>query len=776
MDYIHNFNKYQTKLSVELLEKLPKDIVESLIDYIENVPLINWLVQPENIRGYIKDRPYMLDIDDNIDSRGRRLIDVTKPHILENMDYFRQPAIFFEKNGRYTNITPNPNPKSEYANFWRDELKKWKEGLVREDGEWIPGLLYFYWNYAPIWLVEKTERNLTPEEWLNKILNSKDTKTKKKQKGERKRQFAKPWLGDYLFYHYVDQAMNLGQHGKLLKTRGCGFSFKLGAISPCNMYIKPGSGNPNFHLASEKTFLEGDKGIWGKVIDTLDWVAANTPLPKIRLVNGVKSMEIQLGYQDEYGSRKGLLSSVFGISLKDNPDKARGIRGPLIHYEEDGLFPNLEKAWNVNRKAVEDGDTSFGFMLSGGTGGTEGATFEGSEKLFYSPRAYNIYALKNVYDKKASNECGFFWGAYINRNDCYDEINGEPDVIKSLLEILIDRKNIKENSSDPSTILQRMAEEPLVPQEAVMRVQGSFFPVYQLKQVEAELLTNLKELENSWIGIMEVDSKGKVRFKVTPDVKVIDKFPHNEQKPGAIQIWEHPIEDSNGTIPRFRYIAGCDPVDDDGSETSSLLSTWIMNTLTKQIVAEYTGRPQITEEYFEQLRLLMSYYGISGTLNYENNKKALYGHFKNKDSLYMLCETPEILRGVANITINKIGNKKYGTPASKTVNNWGLSLIKSWLLEPCFNQPEDRDEPLLNLHTIKSPAFLRELITYHSEGNFDRISAFGMLLILYEDAFKQIQNQTTPQQNPVALDPFWKKQFKSNSYGTRRLNFPSIDR
>jgi hypothetical protein len=72
------------------------------------------------------------------------------------------------------------------------------------------------------------------------------------------------------------------QHGKLLKTRGVGFSFKMGSISPCNMYTLPGSGNPNFHLASEKTFLSGDKGIWGKVLDTLDWIAEHTPLPRMR--------------------------------------------------------------------------------------------------------------------------------------------------------------------------------------------------------------------------------------------------------------------------------------------------------------------------------------------------------------------------------------------------------------------------------------------------------------------------------------------------------------
>jgi phage protein D len=61
-------------------------------------------------------------------------------------------------------------------------------------------------------------------------------------------------------------------------------------------------------------------------------------MPRIRTVDRAGStLEIQLGYKDEYGVRKGLLSSVHGISLKDNPDKARSIR-TAYHYEEDGLF------------------------------------------------------------------------------------------------------------------------------------------------------------------------------------------------------------------------------------------------------------------------------------------------------------------------------------------------------------------------------------------------------------------------------------------------------
>ena len=76
-------------------------------------------------------------------------------------------------------------------------------------------------------------------------------------------------------------------------------SFKVASLSPRNMYVYPGL--PNFHLASDKTFLDGEKGVFGKVLDNLDWLAESTPLPKMRLINGVRSREIQLGYQDEYG-------------------------------------------------------------------------------------------------------------------------------------------------------------------------------------------------------------------------------------------------------------------------------------------------------------------------------------------------------------------------------------------------------------------------------------------------------------------------------------------
>lgn len=534
-----DLNEYQTKLDTELKESVSRDVWNDLIEYLDTIPFLKWLASSGETRGYAKDRERG---DDN-----RIIVDITRPHILEDMDYFRERAIFYEQNGKYTDIRPNPNPKSDYAKFWAEEQRKWKEGVVREsDGEWIPGMFYFYLNYSPIWInVEE------------KITSGKNTG---KVRGKRIRKFPKPWLGDYLFFHYLEMSRNNGHHAKLLKCRGVGFSYKTGAMSPCFMYTEPGL--PNFHLASDKTFLEGEKGVFGKVVDTLDWIAEQTPLAKLRLAD--RPLEKQLGYKDEYGVKKGLKSSVYGISLRDAPEKARGVRGPLIHYEEDGLFPNLETAWGVNRKAVEDGDIVYGLMIAGGTGGTQGASFEGSEKLFYSPTAYNIQSVRNVFDKNAASTavCGFFWGAYLNRARCYNEDTGEPDVIKATVEILRDREIVKKGSLDPLALTQKKAEEPMTPQDAIMRISGTIFPTADLKDCKEVILSQGEAFfESHYIGELVRDPIGGVVWKPNRDLYPIRKFPHSNNKiEGALEIFEMP-KAANGTKPiAGRYIIGHDPV------------------------------------------------------------------------------------------------------------------------------------------------------------------------------------------------------------------------
>lgn len=718
-DYIKT-NQYQTKINEDLKKSLKGEIFNDLMEFISSVSFMRWLIQPEEVRGYASDRPK--------DKYGKVIVNLTEPHILQDMDFFRERALYFEKHGRYTHLRPNPNPKSEYATFWKEELRKWRDGVVRpSDGEWITGGFYFYLNYSPIWI------NIEAEKKSNS----------KKVRGDRKRHFPNVWLGDYLFFHYLDQAKENGAHAKMLKTRGIGASFKLASLSPRNMYVEPGL--PNFHLASDKSFLDGEKGVYGKVVDVLDWIGENTPLPRNRLINSLRSREIQLGYPDG-DARKGLKSSVYGISLKDNPDKARGIRGPLIHYEEDGLFPNLEKAWSVNRKAVEDGDIVYGQMVSLGTGGTEGANFEGSEKLFRSPLAYNIYGIPNVFDKNSNGEtlCGFFWGAYLNRARCYDVINGEPDVIKAMVEILENRFTIKYNASDPSVITQTIAEEPITPSEAVMRTSGTLFPVSDLKDYRDNVrIQGNRFFDTHYVGDLISNSKS-IEWQPNADAYPIRKYPVGTDKPeGAIEIFEMPKTGSDGKIDPMRYIGGIDPVDDDQAGTTSLTSIFILDLYTDRIVAEYTGRPKFANDFYEICRRLLIFYNAKA--NYENNKKGIFNYFDQKRCLPLLCETPQILRDMDYVKGSSYGNKSLGTNATTAINTWGRRLQRDWLMSPAYSQDVDADGnqvgEKLNMHCIRSIAYVEELIEWNQDGNFDRISAAGMLMIYREDRLKYIQQR-----------------------------------
>jgi len=738
-------NDLQTPLTEDIKKELPKEVWDDILEYVSSVKMIQNLISPE--RGYITDRPVMTYINDDGEEveyeDGRREIDITNPHRLENMDYFRERAIFYEKNGRYTNLIPNGNPQSEYAQFWKNELKRWKYGMVREDGEWIPGLLYFYWNYTQIAITKQDK--------------------KQKRKSDRIRSFPKPWLGDYLFYHYVEQAQNRGQHCKLLKTRGIGFSFKCAAWSPCNMYTKPGSQNPNFHLASEKTFLSGDKGIWGKVLDNLDWIANTTPFPRMRLMDKKQAMEIQLGYEDEYGVRRGLLSSCFGISMKDNPDKARGIRGPYIHYEEDGLFPNLEKAWNVNRKAVEDGGVASGTMFAGGTGGVEGASFEGSEKLFYSPGAYGIYGIPNVFDKNTDGETrvGFFWGAYMNRNLCYNE-QGEPDVIKALIEICLSRHKVKYSSSDANAITQKKAEEPITPQEAIMRTEGTVFPVADLKEhLENIMVKKESFLAHHYVGDLVYNSRGDVEWRLTTHKNPIRAYDFVGDRSGAVEIFEMPKKNGQGQIRWGRYIAGIDPIDAD--EGPSLFSILVMDTMTDRIVAEYTGRPRRARDAYETCLKLVKFYNAEA--NYESNLKGLFSYFDERNALHYLADTPQILKDMEFIkATNLYGNRAKGTHLNQYISKFGRQLQADWMLQEAYGVSEE-EKGKLNLHTLRSLALIEEYIKWNADGNFDRVSAGIMLFILREDRYKRIEAiKTNKYKNMKSLsnDPFFKKNYKGN--------------
>jgi hypothetical protein len=111
--------------------------------------------------------------------------------------------------------------------------------------------------------------------------------------------------------------------------------------------------------------------------------------------------------------------------------------------------------------------------------------------MIYHPKGYHVYAIPNVYDKNANGKgtCIFFFGAYLNRGGFYNK-DGVSDVVATLLNILVERYNVKYNSTDPNRLTQVIAERPITIQEAIMRKESSLFPAAQLSERKNELDAN----------------------------------------------------------------------------------------------------------------------------------------------------------------------------------------------------------------------------------------------------------------------------------------------
>lgn len=752
-------NEYQTELTEELVNSLPQEVQDQLFDIINNVEFVRRLISPT--REHAKDRPR--------DEKGRIIVDLANPHILENMDYFRPSAIHYEKYGNFTNLRPNANPNSEYGKWIREERRKIWEGYVREsDGEWVTGYMYWFLNYSPM--------------MLSKIREYKDKngKIKKSKRADRIEALPECWEGIYWRFHCLEQASNGGlynnfvggQHMAELASRGKGKSYSLASI--LNHIFVVGE-NEEAHekvkgivTAYQKEYLTKD-GVLNKFVDMANFCATNTQFPRKRLKNSLQEMTWIMGYKDvDLDIERGTQNTVLGVSSKDDESKLRGKRAAKILIEEFGTFPRLVDLYNVLLPSVQEGDIVFGQIYMLGTAGDNESDFAGAQEIMYNPKGYNMYAIPNVYDKYNQGKpyFVFFFPGYVNRKGCYNK-DGVSDVIKALIEILMNRYRVKYNSTDPNTIIKTIAEVPITPAEAIVKTGVNMFPVADLTERVGQLDANPTEYDDVYVGDLVFNKEGKIEYKPTSAQPIRD-FPHKDNKiEGAIEIFQMPEIDKNTGKPyNDRYILGADPYDDDESNTMSLGSIFVLDLWTDRIVAEYTGRPSFADDYYEICRKLCLFY--DGRLNYEYNKKGLFSHFSTRNSLYLLTDVLDFLKE-KQMMKDGYGNKSKGTNASPAINAYARSRLRSWLLAPVpiiqVIDGEEKEVMVPRLFTVRNRALLKELINYNSEGNFDRISAMGMLMLLREDRMIRYQGNISKEKQEKANssydgnDPFFKRNY-----------------
>ena len=633
---------------------------------------------------------------------------------ITNTNKFRQSALFFKEHGCYTLA---PRGTTDYVQFWERETQRCLNGYVAEDGDSITGYHYFYLNYSPIMILKEKEYT--------------DRYGVKRTKRERIFDFPNFWDSDYYYFNAIEEAERLGKHMAVLKCRQRGYSFKGASMLVRNYELIPGS--KNFAVASEQKFLVGD-GILTKAWQIMDFIDKNTAWSKQRLTS--TRMERVSGFKvtDEFGKQteQGYLSAITGVTLKNDPERLRGTRGKLVLFEEGGKFPGLETAWQIERPAVETDDgVAFGLLIAFGTGGTEGASFDGLKKMFYHPDAFNVLGFPNIWDDNAEqSKCGFFAPAYLNlesEDGAYMDKDGNSLKDKAIERLIAERNKVRDGGASQEAIDRFISERPIKPQEACLELGKNIFPKKLLMDQLTRIRTNTKIQNMKHIVDLAWDN-GQVKAIEKKSGDITNYPLKKDDKPrGSIVIWEYPIPDA----PFGLYIGGCDPYDHDESFTNSLGSTFIFKRVrageawNDVIVAEYTGRPDTAEEYYENVRKLLTFY--NARLLFENERKGIYPYFTNKHCDYLLADQPDKI--ITEIFKDSKVQRRKGCHMTKQIRAYGEGLILEWLMEEF-----EPGHP--NIERIYSEPLLEELIETDGIKNVDRVIALCMVMIYREELYQ----------------------------------------
>lgn len=676
---------------------------------------------------------------------------------LHDTDKFRQAAIFFQQHGCYTLA---PRGTTDYNKYWEQETDRCINGYTAPDGEGITGYNYFYLNYSPI-------MRLKEEEYTDREGNL-------RKRRQRILEFPSFWDYDYYYFCAIEQAELEGKHMAVLKCRQRGYSFKGGSMLVRNYMLIPGS--KNFAIASEQKFLIGD-GLLTKAWQIMDFLDKHTAWAKQRLVS--TRMERTSGYKitDEFGKQteQGYLSSITGITLKNDPERVRGTRAKLVLWEEGGKFPSLLDAWRIEQPSVETDDgKAFGLMIAFGTGGTEGASFEGLKELFYKPKSYNVLSFPNIWDEGRENtECAFFVPAYSNLesfdddgNQVYMDRDGNSYKEKAIENLIDQRNKVKDGGASQQSIDRFISERPIRPAEAVLELGKNIFPRKLLMDQLTRIRTNKKLQSMKHIVDLEWDGNGQVKATEKPSGDITNYPLKKGDKPhGSVVIWEYPVKDP----PLGLYIGGCDPYDHDDSFTNSLGSTFIFKRVrageawTDVIVAEYSGRPDTAEEYYENVRQLLTFY--NARLLFENERKGIYPYFTNKHCDYLLADQPDKI--ISEVFKDSKVQRRKGCHMTKQIRAYGEGLILEWLLD-------EFEEGHPNVERVYSEPLIEELIENDGVRNVDRVIALCMVMIYREELYQIKVSSAKEQNKQVELFemPLFSKQWFEEDSSTSEDGMP----
>lgn len=612
----------------------------------------------------------------------------------------------YERHKRYT-LHPQNTPL--YYEYWDEEKRRCLEGYTTPEGDiTITGYHYFYLNYCRIRVAKKE----------GKISRRETT-------------FPRFYDSDYDFFNSVDRAREEGKHMAVLKARRKGYSYKAGSMMCRNYFLIRHS--KNFVFAGQKAFLSGADGILSKTFEIMNFVDANTAWTQPRLKDG--PMEKTSGYKQKVKGQfveKGMLSTIAGETLKDDPDKVRGKAGDLVFFEEAGTFSDLLAAWAIALPTMRQGDATLGLMMAFGTGGTEGSGFEGLNELFYNPESYECLSFDNIWSQNAvGTKSGFFVPIHdILEGFIDDDGNSLSEEARNFEQ---GQRDKRKKGNDPKAYDRYIAEHPFEPEEATLQVAGNLFNISALKQQSDRVRANNLHTTMG-IPVKVFRKENGYGYEPDWDLRPVHSFPHRkeEDNSGCVVMFERPFMRGD-TPPDNLYFICHDPYAHD--EGSSLGAAYVIkrpNNMSQpddMIVASYVGRPPTQDEYNRTLFDLAGLYNAK--IGFENDRGDVIGFAKRYRLLHRLQPEFEFLSN-KELQSTRV-NRGYGMHMTEQRKRQGELYLRDWLDTQRGKRLDD--SYTMNMHKIYDLALLEELKRFNVKGNYDRVMALIIGMFMMQEMF-----------------------------------------
>jgi hypothetical protein len=652
---------------------------------------------------------------------------ISNPTTFLNTREFSAEARNFLKYGYYTNA---PRGSYAYREYWQEQNKRCLEGYTI-GGVKVTGRYYHYLNFTQI-----------------------RAKSIDKFGRERKVLTFPSFLDiDYYYYWEIEYAMDEGKGLCVAKARRKGFSYKNAQLCAYDFnFVRDSVSVIGAYLD------EYSKATMRMSLDMLNFMNKNTAWTKRR--NPDKQDFVQARYKQVVNGQEvwaGYNSQLYTLTFHNNASAAIGKSITLMLWEEAGKWNNIIDSYDLTLPTFVDGEITTGFWVVFGTGGDmDSGASAGFETLFSKPTKYKMRAYDmSDYDPEMDGQAGFFVDDTFYKPPFIDE-NGVSQRQLALQNNLDNRKRLEEGADTSQSIDNFMTQYPLVPKEAFLVTAGAHLPAKQIFD-QISRVTRDKKLSNLGIkGVLEEVTAGK-KVKFTPtDGLYQAPYPFDSRyQKGCVVIYEHP-EKIAKEIPFGLYLAATDPYMHDTAKSSdSYGSTFIYKKFYSAgktydiLVAEYTGRPDTTEDYYENVRKLLIYY--NARCLYENQFKDMKTHFQHKQCLHLLAPQPMIIKDIIPKSTVKRG---YGVHMPVQMKSTAIIYLRDWLLE-------EKSPGHTNLMDIYSLPLLQEMVKFNTNGNFDRVSAMLIMMIFVQENRRILLNSASEDSKK---DSFYSDFFKGSGF------------